>query len=359
MNQEDLTRLNVGQNLDELCNLDPRGYGVCRILYEGARAYTGSPLTMNAAEKLAATVKKGDLVYILTGFVLIPHKKAEMDGIVSSLLLARSLVVAFDAKPVLVCPEDCLEAVRNMAPAVGLHLCASVEEVKGYPIAMAAVPFTKDRSKADAEAAALMAAGLPSAVVSIEAPGANAVGCYHNAIGLDVSEHEAKSDVLFAALQKAGVLNIAIGDLGNEIGMGAIADHLNRYIPGARKGSCACGCGGGIAAVTTADHIITATVSDWGCYGLIAALAYLTGKIEVMHTGEVGAEVIRTASRSGMIDMTGWLLPAVDGCDLKMNVLIMELMRECIASAFKQKDISAKWFGRVLELGYYQEKRNA
>ncbi len=359
MTQEELTRINVGQNLDDLSNLDPRGYGVCRILYEGARTYTGRPLTMNAAEKLFETVKKGDLVYILTGFVLIPHKKAEMDGIVSSMLLARSLVVATEAKPVLVCPTDCLEAVRNMAPVVGLHLCSSIEETKDYPISMAVVPFTKDKGKAEGEAMALLASGLPSAVVTIEAPGANGLGVYHNAIGMDVSEHEAKSDALFVALQKEGVLNISIGDLGNELGMGAIADHLNRYIPGARKGSCACGCGGGIAAATAAEHIITATVSDWGCYGLIAALAYLYGKLEVMHTGELGAEVIRTASRSGMIDMTGWLVPAVDGCDIQTNVLIMDLMRQCVASAFKQRDTSAKWFTRVIELGYYQEKMDA
>ncbi len=359
MTQEELTRINVGQNLDDLANLDPRGYGVCRILYEGARERAGKPLAMSAAERLFETVRKGDLVYIITGFVLIPHKKAEMDGIVSSMLLARSLVKAFDAKPVLVVPEDCLEAVRNMAPAVGLHLCGSVEELKNYPISMAAVPFTKDRGRAESEAAALIASGLPRAVVSIEAPGANGLGVYHNAAGADVSEHEAKSDVLFAALRKAGVLTVAVGDLGNEIGMGAIEAHLRRFIPGARPGACACGCGGGIAAATSADHLVTATVSDWGCYGMIAALAYLTGNLEVMHTGELGAEIIRTASRSGMIDMTGWIVPAVDGCDLKMNVLIMDLMRECVASAFKQREISAKWFGRVLELGYYQQSADA
>ena len=32
MNKTELTKLNVGYNLDWLMNLDPRGYGVCRIL---------------------------------------------------------------------------------------------------------------------------------------------------------------------------------------------------------------------------------------------------------------------------------------------------------------------------------------
>ena len=31
MNRTELTKLNVGYNLDWLMNLDPRGYGVCRL----------------------------------------------------------------------------------------------------------------------------------------------------------------------------------------------------------------------------------------------------------------------------------------------------------------------------------------
>ena len=44
MNQEELTIFNIGENLDSLMNLDPRGYGVCRIVYSAAREYTGEPL---------------------------------------------------------------------------------------------------------------------------------------------------------------------------------------------------------------------------------------------------------------------------------------------------------------------------
>jgi hypothetical protein len=359
MDQEALTRLNVGQNLDDLANLDPRGYGVCRILYDAAREREGEPLSMRAAALLASSVKAGDLVYIITGFVLIPHGKAEMDGIVSSMLLARALVKAFGARPVIVCPEDCLAAVRNMAPVMGLHLFDSVAAMRPYPISMAAVAFTKDRGAAPAQIAGLLAEGLPAAVVSIEAPGANAQGVYHNARGLDVSSYEAKSDLLFAELGRRGVPSVSIGDLGNEIGMGSIGERLNKHIPGARPGSCACGCGGGIAAATAAEAVVTATVSDWGCYGMIAALAYLKGELELMQTGELAAEAIRTASRSGMIDMSGWLIPSVDGCDLRMNVLVVELMRECVASALRLRKENSYWFEGVLELGFYQGKAGA
>ena len=74
MTQKELTDLNIGQNLDNLANLDPRGYGVCRILYKAAREYTGEPMTMHAAKLLCDTLHEGDLVYLMTGFVLIDNK---------------------------------------------------------------------------------------------------------------------------------------------------------------------------------------------------------------------------------------------------------------------------------------------
>lgn len=354
MNQEQLTQLNIGQNLDDLMNLDPRGYGVCRILYDAARTYTKEPLTMNAAKQLIHTVKEGDLVYIFTGFVLLSHKKAEMDGIVSSILLARALVKAFNVKPVIICPKDNVAAVNNLAYVVGLHLYDSIEEVKQFPFSMAVIPFTKDIEEAPAKADEIIASGMPSAMISIEHPGANKKGVYHNATGLDVTELESKSDVLFEKLQKLGVLNIAIGDLGNELGMGTMEEHLNRYIPYAAAHACNCGCEGGIVAATKADHIITATTSDWGCYGLIAAIAFLKRDLDILQTAEMEKEVIIVASRSGMIDMYGSLTPAVDGFGLKINILIVELMRECIDYPIKLEKTCTTWFEKVIERGFFE-----
>lgn len=60
MTQQELTLHNLGQSLDDLANLDPRGYGVCKILYDASWKYTGGPTSMNAARKLAQTVKDVD-----------------------------------------------------------------------------------------------------------------------------------------------------------------------------------------------------------------------------------------------------------------------------------------------------------
>jgi len=355
MTQQELTILNLGQSLDDLANLDPKGYGVCKILYEASRAYTGGPTSMNAAKQLIDTVKEGDFVFIQTGFVLLPYKKAEMDGIVSSMLLCRALVKAFGAKPVIICPKDNRIAVENMASCVGLHLSQDLNVVREIPLTMGVICFTKDASKAEAQADEILAKVRPSAVISIECPGANEEGVYHNATGLNVTELEAKQDILFEKLKNSGVLNIAIGDLGNEMGMGTLASTLETYIPYAAKGACRCGCGGGIMARTKADHLITATVSDWGCYAMIAALAYLMEDMDIMHSPELEKNVMLCASQSGMIDMTGWLIPAIDGFGMEITLPIVQLMGELVRNALKQRSGLTTWFEKVNELHYFEK----
>lgn len=354
MIQRELTLLNLGQSLDDIANIDPRGYGVCKILYRASREYTGKPISMNAAQKLVETVKENDYVFILTGFVLDIFKKAEMDGIIGSMLLCRALVKALGAKPVIICPEDNYFAVENMANCIGLHIFDDLDELREVPFSMGVVCFTKDSERAEEQADKIIDKVMPSAVVSIECPGANINGVYHNAAGCNVSVLEAKQDILFEKLQKLGVLNISIGDLGNEIGMGAIEHTLKKYIPYAGTGQCVCGCGGGIAAKTKADNIITSTISDWGCYALIAAMSYLVNDIDVMHTAEMEKQIVEKASDCGMIDMYGWLVPAIDGIGLEINMPIVALMREIVKSTMNLRETCKPLFEKINELGFFE-----
>lgn len=356
MTQAELTILNLGETLDQLCNLDPRGYGICRILYAAARNRAGEPLSTCAAKQLIHTVKPGDLVFILTGFVLPPFQKAETDGTIGAALLAHALVKALDAKPVILCPTEACGAIHALASCVGLHAHSSISDLRQYPISMAILPFSTDEAAAQAQTNAMLSAGLPACVISIEAPGANNVGQYHNAVGQNVTALEAKLDVLFDTVRLRGVPTIAIGDLGNEIGMGAIQQQLADYIPYAHTGGCPCGCGGGIAAATAAEHLITATVSDWGCYALIAALAFLCDNLDILHDEEMQQHCMRTASRHGLIDMSGWLTPAIDGTGLPMNRAIVALMRACVSSTMRLQEPCRPWFDAVIQKGFFAAK---
>ena len=356
MTQEELTLENLGSSLDDLANLDPRGYGVCKILYKGARAYQGEALTMNAAKKLCAALQPDDVVYLISGFVLRPYQKAETDGIISTMLLARCLIKAFAVRPVVICPDECMGAVEGLASVMGVHL-TDAAGLFSIPITMSAVSFSKDTAAAEKLSDALIeATGMPKAVISIEAPGSNTDGVYHNAVGRDVTKLEAKSDVLWAKLYDAGVLNIAIGDLGNEIGMGAISEHIEKYIPYAGKNACECGCDTGILAKTKTDNIVTATVSDWGCYGMMAAIAYLKEDLDLFHDAAFQKRAMVKAAECGVIDMYGWAIPAIDGIGTEMTCAIVTAMRGCVEYALKLRTTCSTWFEKTLEKGFFDRQ---
>lgn len=323
MTQNEITLLNLGESLDNVANLDPRGYGVCKLLYKASREFTGKPLCVNAAECLIKTLECGDTVFILTGFVLSPFNKAETDGVIGSVLLAKALIRALAVKPIIVCPLEAENAVKSISE----YLEADVD----------VCVFTKNIDRANADAEKLIKYYSPKSVVAVECPGAAKNGRYHNARGIDVTNLEAKQDIIFDKLKKSGVLNIAIGDLGNEIGMAAISDCLVNKIP--------------VVPVTSnADNIITSTVSDWGCYSLIAILAYMKNDCEIMHDRVVQEKVMRIACENGLIDMCGDHVPAIDGFGVEITASIVNIMKELVKSTFNLKDSCKYWFEKLTEL---------
>jgi hypothetical protein len=98
----------------------------------------------------------------------------------------------------------------------------------------------------------------PSLIISIERPGMTADGRYYNMHKKDITELTAKFDLFF---QESKCPSIAFGDGGNEIGMGNVQKALAAMDI--------------IPAITTCDELVIASVSNWGVYGVIAALCRL------------------------------------------------------------------------------------
>ncbi len=102
-----------------------------------------------------------------------------------------------------------------------------------------------------------------SHVLSIERCGRSADGAPRNMRGEDISAFTTPLDDLFVA---GPWLRIAIGDGGNEIGMGSVpASLIGAHVAHGERIACA----------TPADHLIVSGVSNWGAYALIGALAVL------------------------------------------------------------------------------------
>jgi hypothetical protein len=96
----------------------------------------------------------------------------------------------------------------------------------------------------------------PALIVSIERPGVARDGRYYNMRGKEISGSLAKFDLFFNRCECA---TIAVGDGGNEIGMGNIYAEVSRLDI--------------TPSVTTCDELVIATVSNWGVYGMIAAMS--------------------------------------------------------------------------------------
>jgi D-glutamate cyclase len=186
---------------------------------------------------------------LITGFY-VPQGSppaAETDGPVGTALLAKGL----DAVGVpcrLATDEPCRGAcAAALAGAGTLDVPLDVVAIGG-PLA----PLIETWRRAEVTHA-----------ISIERCGRSWDGAPRNMRGQDISSYTPSLDDLFIA---GPWETIAVGDGGNEIGMGALSRSLiARHVAH----------GEAIACITPAQHLIVAGVSNWGAYALIGALAAL------------------------------------------------------------------------------------
>jgi D-glutamate cyclase len=324
------TALKVGEGIDKLCSIEITGRGVIGALYAAARARQGRPLTLLAAERLLERVGQGDVVLIATGLPTFPWFLGEQDGPVGAATLARALLLGLAARPMIVTEARHVEMCRAPLRGAGLYP-RGIEEALRLPTTAAVVPFTTRREEAEQEAERLLDRVRPKALVAIERPGANEHGRYHAAKGFDFSEHCAKVDVLFERARARGILTIGIGDGGNELGCALIRDTVVREVP--YGGKCQCPCGGTVVPRFEPDVLVMAAISNWGAYGIEAALAVLVGRAEVMHSREVDRRAHELcAAAEANNDGPGLLDPGTDAVPAHLHGNFVELLQHMVQS---------------------------
>jgi hypothetical protein len=154
----------------------------------------------------------------------------------------------------------------------------------------------------------------PDLLVSIERPGRAADGRYYNARGQDISEFTGPIDELFVNAQPQRISTIGIGDGGNEIGMGKVRDRVIQSVPN----------GPTIACVVPTDELIVAGVSNWGAWGLAAAVSNRVCQ-NLLPTPERAKLQLDRFVAAGAVDgVTGNREPAVDGLawDVHRSMLV-------------------------------------
>jgi hypothetical protein len=234
-------------------------------------------------------------VLVVTGFYEIDPGVIETDGPPGALAVGRALTI-LGFEPTYVTDRYALPYMKN-------ELAEGDSDVVDFPIVGPA--------ESQDFALQLLATTRPVAVIAVERCGMTADGSYLNMSGRDLAPYTARTDYLFN-----GGFTIGIGDGGNEIGMGGVADAI-RNTPRLPDNP----------AVTKTDELIISSVSNWGAYGLVAALSALAGR-DLLPTAEDEDALITRMAEGGAVD-GHFLVPmaAVDGFSLEENARILEALR--------------------------------
>jgi len=242
--------------------------------------------------------------------------------------LARALSICFNITPIIVTEYENIEIFKSLFAVTGLQI-GTIDKASYIPRRVIFEPFPINQKFALPKTKKILEQFKPAAIIAIEKASWNEKKVYHNGHGMDISNMVAKTDILINEAKNRGILTIGIGDGGNEIGMGVIADAIKKIIPTGRK--CICPCQAGIAAATTTDSLIVASVANWGSYGLETCLAIATDTPQVLHNGTFERFILEASIRSGIVDpSTGLSDGLADGTDTDINVYLVEILNKII-----------------------------
>lgn len=240
-------------------------------------------------------------VLILTGFCIKDGMIGETDGPLGAVSLAVALE-KLGKKVVLVTDEYSSE------------LLLACKKVLGFATKIETVPYQDSNDFCKK----LIFNIKPSHLVAIERPGKAHDGKYYNMRGEDLSQIIPDTDVLFDFAKELGIKTIAVGDGGNELGMGKLKNFIKQNV---FKGEQIC-------ATKAADYLIVAGVSNWGGYGLTAGLSIKTSK-RLLNDTKTEVKLLQAIVGVGAIDGCSKLRElTVDGLSLEINLEILEKLRE-------------------------------
>jgi D-glutamate cyclase len=328
--------------IDRLVTVEMRNRGMPAgkiiPLYEAARTEAGDePLTYKAASGLLASTGRHDKVLIVTGAgsgPLIP--KGENDGPVGAAVLARALYWGIGCTPIMVSEQHHAEPIIASCEAAGVGL-RSVELATSTHAGGALITAPAAQGEIQGWAEDLLDRVKPSAIISIERLGPNSKGIVHGATGLAGWDPLVDLAPLFYSAAERGIFSVGIGDAGNEIGFGRIADDVRRIQPAGSV--CQCECGAGMATVVPTDVLVVAAVSNWGAYGIEACLGILLENDDLQHTPQEAERIIlRCLEAGGLEAMFCTQRYFVDGIAGETSVSLVQVLREMVRIYLENPD---------------------
>ena len=251
---------------------------------------------------------------ITTGFYIPGSDAPETDGPPGALALGSALhrigytVLYVVAMPLYTIMRDWIQQVKE--PATIVDYCFSSE---------VCFPATRNNKQL---AQNLLNIYNPDILISIERCSPNDLGAYPNMHGIDTANHTASIDQLFTFNKPS----VGIGDGGNEIGMGNLAETIRRipHLPNH-------------PAIVSTDELIIGSTSNWGTYGLIAALSIRNNR-NLLPSIEEDMTRIQYLVSQGVVDgVIGKPVPCVDGFTLEENAAILQQLHDLVNNTIQQE----------------------
>ena len=253
------------------------------------RSYIPEDFCCEAAEEILRW-KRGTVI-LTTGFYVAGH--GESDGPCGTLCLALAL-----------------EKLGFRSIIVTDETCEAYFELKGLKTVYL---HTGD---SDLECRGILETYHPVGMISVERCGKNIEGYYANMRNCSITSHVAPADRLFE-MAYGKIPTIGIGDGGNEIGMGNVADVISEKLEL-------------VPCRVKTDFLVIAAVSNWGAFGLIAYLQMLT-EVELMPTYEEINHYYRM----------GCVLRHVDGVTREVDINLVD--------GFRRDEVEKKLLEEMME----------
>nr|WP_010133154.1 glutamate cyclase domain-containing protein [Microbulbifer agarilyticus] len=259
-------------------------------------------------DSVQALLRNSGRVAIVSGFPV--GERFETDGPAGAIALANGLQ-RLGAEVALVGAERYAKALRAALPAAIAN---------GEQLADCVVPI--DKGQCEAQLRTFVSDFQPTLVIFIEVPGVGRDGTHRNMRFEDISAQTLTWELL---LQQVICPTLAIGDGGNELGMGLVATHLQQL-------PVAC-------ASASTDHLVLADVSNWGAYTLLALASACVGR--PLLTGFELATCLNALVDAGFVDgVTQCAAATEDGLPLVrsesfiagLQALAAPIIAECQAS---------------------------
>lgn len=322
----------IGDNIDRLITIELKNlampHDIVVKMYDAARAEGGGrPLTMRAAEGLIATVKHGDAVFVVTGAGYAPGMPTgESDGPPGAASIARVLYKGLGAVPVFVCEAKHAGPIKASSEAATLMIRPEAAARKGFGAAVETAP--DDQSAVAAWAKQIHERWQPKAIISVERLGPAPDGIVYNATAIPKGPETGIIDIaeVFYEAERRGAFSVGLGDHGNEMGFGRIRDAVARIMP---KGEI-------LATVVKTDVVIPCLMSNWGAYGVEAALAFLLKTPELMHGWKMEERIIRQCLDAGGLEAM-WCSTdfIVDSADGESSMAVVQLLNNMVRLALQ------------------------